>query len=152
MSLKDVEVNGERLDPVELRARVLALRREREATGVALDLDERLTLQEEAMELLIDRILLVQEARRLRLDPTEDEVTMTLREIAPRFDGVVGCRAAAETEESRADIGRRMMVDRVVEYWRSSVPAPRGDEVRTYYRHNREQFYGPELIHASHFV
>jgi peptidyl-prolyl cis-trans isomerase C len=152
MSWKGAEVNGEQLNGSELRERALALRREREASGQMLDLEQRMTLQEEALELVIDRMLLVQEARRLGLEPHEAEVTRTLQQIAPRFDGVAGCRAAADTQESRADISRRMMVDRILERWRSPVVAPRGEEVRSYYRRNKEQFYVPELIHASHFV
>jgi parvulin-like peptidyl-prolyl isomerase len=44
------------------------------------------------------------------------------------------------------------MVDRILDRWRAAVRAPGAEELRNYYRRNKEQFYTPELIHASHFV
>jgi parvulin-like peptidyl-prolyl isomerase len=150
--LKKIEINGELLDSAEVRTRASELRREREASGLALDLEQRLALQEEALEILVDRTLLLQEARRLGLAPGESEVAKLLQEVAGRFDGVAGCRAGMDTPESREDLSRRVMVDRILDRWRAVVRAPGAEELRSYYRRNKEQFYTPELIHASHFV
>jgi parvulin-like peptidyl-prolyl isomerase len=150
--LKKIQINGELLDPAEVRARASELRREREAAGLELDLEQRLALQEEALEILVDRTLLVQAARRLGLAPGESEIAKLLQEVAGRFDGVAGCRAGMDTPESREDLSRRVMVDRILDRWRASVRAPGAEELRSYYRRNKEHFYTPELIQASHFV
>src|ERR1700749_818885 len=86
--LRDLEVNGERLNGAELRSKALELRREREAAEQVVDFDQRLALLEEAQELLIDRLLLVQEARRLGLMPGEEEIGRKLQEVAGPNDGV----------------------------------------------------------------
>jgi parvulin-like peptidyl-prolyl isomerase len=150
--LKKIDINGELLDSAEVRARASELRHEREAAGLELDLEQRLALQEEALAILVARALLLQEARRLGLAPGESELAKLLQEIAGRFDGVAGCRAGADTPESREDLSRRVMVDRILDRWRAAVRAPGTEELRSYYRRNKEQFYTPELIHASHFV
>lgn len=150
--LKELEINGELADLIEVRVRAANIRQEREASGVALDLEQRLAVQDEALALVVDRMLLVQEARRLGMTPDEQEITNLLQEIAARFDGIAGCRAGMDTPESRIDLGQRVMVDRILDRWRASVRAPQNDELRSYYRQNKEQFYAPELIHASHFV
>jgi PPIC-type PPIASE domain/SurA N-terminal domain len=152
MSLRNLEINGERLDASEISATTSSLRREREAAGESVSLADRLALQDEAIEILIDRTLVIQEAQKLGLVPTESDLSQALAETAKRYDGIAGCRAGADTPEVRADLRRRLTVDCVLEHWRLAVASPRADEIRSYYSKNKEQFYTPEMIHASHFV
>ena len=152
MPVKSLEINGDRLDRTEILAKSAALRRERETAGQIINFDQRLAFEEEALAILIDRTLLVQEARRLGLILDQSELGRLLATIACRYDGVAGCRADADTPESREDLSRRWTVERVLERWRSAVPAPRGEEVRTFYSKNKGSFYAPEMAHASHFV
>jgi len=150
--MKEVTVNGELLTKDEIRARVAQARLEREAAFGPLSLEARLTVQDEALRALIDCMLIIQEGRRLSLLASEHEVDAVLRQFARRYDGVDGCRAGADTAESREDIARRIMVDKVVARWREAGRRPRLSELRDYYRNNQEQFYAPERIHASHIV
>ena len=150
--MKWVIVNGEVLTQAEIRSHAANLRREREASGRQLNLEERLELQGEALQVLVDRMLMVQEARRLSLVPSGVEIDAVLSQWAKRFDGVAGCRAGADTPESREEIARRITIDKLLGHWRSSARRPRLAELQNYYRANKPQFYEPEMVHASHIV
>ena len=150
--MKEVIVNGELLTLAEIRARAAQIRLEREAAAGPLSLDARLTLQDEALHVLIDRMLIIQEARRLALVATDDEVSAVLQQFAKRYDGINGCRAGADTAETREDTSRRILVDKVIDRWRAAARRPRISEVRDYYRAHQHQFHEPETIQASHIV
>jgi peptidyl-prolyl cis-trans isomerase C len=150
--MKQLKVNGETLTQAEVRSHAATLRGEREASGRQLDFEERLALQEEALQLLVDRLLMVQAARRLSFVPNDAEVDAALAQWAKRFDGVVGCRAGADTPESREEMGRRITIDKLLSHWRSATRRPRLAELQAYYQAHKQQFYAPEMVHASHIV
>jgi len=148
----ELTVNGEVVTQADIRARAAQIRLEREAAIGPLSLESRLTLQDEALHLLIDRTLIIQEGRRLNLVATDAEVQAVLQHFATRYDGLEGCRAGSDTAESREDIRRRILVDKVLDCWRAASRRPKVSELRDYYRINQHQFYAPETIHASHIV
>jgi parvulin-like peptidyl-prolyl isomerase len=145
-------INEDSIGTEELRSEMARLRRQLEAERGPLEMEERLHLRTEALDILIERTLLIQEARRLQLTPSEDEVRQTMASLVPRFDGVAGCRAGMDTPESRLDIARRMTIDRVVGHWRSAVRHVKVAESREFYRKNRTQFHTPEMVNAAHIV
>ena len=114
--------------------------------------EERFALRPQAIEDLIDRMLMQQEARRLKLQPTEGEIDATLASVAPKYDGSEGCRADAADAESREDITARLMVDHLLAKWLDGVRPPKIHELREFYRKNQEMFRTPELIAAAHIV
>jgi parvulin-like peptidyl-prolyl isomerase len=150
--LTDLEINGEPLNSAEVRARASQLRDERRAAGADKFSLAQSELQTEALESLIDRLLLVQEARRLDLEPRPSEVDETLAKMAGRYDGVAGYRARVNTPFTQQDVRRRMMVDRILDRWRASVRRPRAEEVSRHYARNKERFYAPERVNAAHIV
>lgn len=147
-----IEVNGEIIYADEIRARMASMRAESEASGRELSAEERFALRPQAIEDLIDRMLLRQEASRLKLQPSDTEVEAALASVAPKYDGSEGCRADAADPESREDITRRLMVDRLLARWFDGVRQPKMHEMREFYRKNQESFRAPELIAASHIV
>ena len=147
--MKEVTVNGEVISQEEVRARATQIRLERETAAGPLPLDSRLALQDEALHLLIDRTLILQEARRLSLIAADAEVKAVLLQVARRHDGLDGCRAGADTGE---DISRRILVDKVLDRWRATARRPKFSELRDHYRKNQQQFYAPETVHAAHIV
>jgi len=147
-----VEVNGEMIYADEIRARVAMMRAQAEASGQELSAEERFALRPQAIEDLIDRLLLRQEAVRLKLQPTAEEVDATLASVAPKYDGSEGCRADAADPESREDITARLMVDRLLARWFDGVRPPKTHEAKEFYRKNLESFRTPELISAAHIV
>jgi len=147
-----VEVNGEIIYADEIRGRMALLRAQAEASGRELSADERFALRPQAIEELVDRLLLRQEAMRLKLVPTEAEIDAALAKVAPKYDGSEGCRADFADTESREDIAARLLVDRLLGRWFESVHPPKIHEMREFYRKNQESFRAPELIAASHIV
>lgn len=128
------------------------MRAEAEASGRELSAEERFALRPRAIEDLIDRMLLQQEGRRLKLQPDEAEIEATLASVAPKYDGSEGCRADAASPESREEIAARLLVDRLLAKWLGEVRPPKIHECREFYRKNQESFHSPEVIAASHIV
>jgi parvulin-like peptidyl-prolyl isomerase len=147
-----IQVNGEILYADEIRARMASLRAQAESSGRELSTEERFALRPQAIEDLIDRMIMLQEARRLKLQPSDAEIDSTLASVAPKYDGSEGCRADAADPESREDIAARLMVDRLLARWLEGVRMPKTHELREFYRKNQESFRAPELIAASHIV
>lgn len=147
-----VLVNGEPVPETEIRAQVAGLRREFESRGMELTLEQRLGLRDRAIEHLIERILIYQECRRLRLAPTPAEIEETANSLVPRADGVSGCRAGTDLTEVRGEAERRLTFERLFAHWCRNLKPPKSTEVRDYYRRHQDQFHRPETVHASHIV
>lgn len=148
-----IEVNGEPIYAQEIRARVSLLRAQNEEDARReLTPEERFRLRPEAIQDLVDRTIMRQEAIRLRLMPTEAETAATLAELAPKYDGTEGCRADAANEESREDIRSRLLVDRLLARWFEGIRQPKSTETREFYTRNQAEFAAPEMIAASHIV
>ena len=147
-----VTVNGEPVSEAEIRGEMAALRAYREGEGEQLTFEQRLGLRDEAIDMLIERVLLFQEARRLKLTPSPEEVTRLTEEIAPRAAGTDGCRAGVDLAEVQSEAVRRITFDLLMEYWCRNVKAPKMTELREYYNANQAEFLRPEQIHASHIV
>jgi peptidyl-prolyl cis-trans isomerase C len=148
-----LEVNGEPIYAQEIRARVSLLRAQKEEDARReLTPEERFRLRPEAIQDLVDRTIMRQEAIRLKLTPTEAEIDATLAELAPKYDGTEGCRADAANEESREDIRSRLLVDRLLARWFEGIRQPKSTETREFYTRNQAEFAAPEMIAASHIV
>jgi parvulin-like peptidyl-prolyl isomerase len=146
------EVNGELISNAEIRAEMAALRLERERSGEEVSLEDRLALRRRAVETLIESRILLQEARRLELTPPESEIERVAALLAPRGDGVSGCRAGADTDVLRREAERRLMIGALLDHWSSKVPLPSASAVSKYYRENREEFALPEMVRVAHIV
>lgn len=147
-----IEVNGEVISNADIRAAVAQLRMEREQAGLEASLEDRMAMRDEAIRMLVERTLLLQEARRLGLTPSQEAVEQLAESIAPRGDGVSGCRAGVEMEELRRAAERRLMIDALLETWCAKVSPPPVAAVNKLYRENRERFALPEVVRVSHIV
>ncbi len=148
-----IEVNGEMISNAEIRAAVAQLRMEREQAGMEeASLEERMALRDEAIRALVERTLLLQEARRLKLTPPPEEVAQLAESFAPRGDGVSGCRAGVEMDELRIAAERRLMIEALLRLWCAKVPPPSAAAVSKMYHENRERFAIPEVALVSHIV
>jgi len=147
-----IEVNGEVISNAEIRAAVAQLRMEREQSGVEASLEERMALRDDAIRALVERTLLLQEARRLELTPSAEDVERLAESLAPRGDGVSGCRAGADMEDLRRAAERRLMIEALLDAWCANVGPPSAAAVSKMYRENRERFAVPESVWASHIV
>ena len=116
-------VNGEPLAQSEIR-RQANLMRERfvQESPGADPLEFEMQIWEEARQVVIDRTLLRQAA------------------------------LAEPDEEIRACLDSELKIQRFLDRASAKVPPPKNSEIADYYRKNRERFYRPEQVHASHIV
>jgi hypothetical protein len=80
---------------------------------------------------LIERVFLDQEAARLGIVIQPEEVNRHTDLHAP---------------EIRADIERRLRVDRLVEFWKKDLKPPGAKKIRQIYENRREDFRWPPSI------
>src|SRR5581483_1761476 len=147
-----LEVNGQIITREELRLEAARLRQQAGASSENQSFFEReLEIQSEAEQLLIDRALLEQEAARSGLEITEGEILQALSG-ARRSDGIAACRADIITSEARAEVKRRLAVDKLLERWCQGVKPPSPAAVRDYYTRNRDQFHAPERVRVSQII
>jgi hypothetical protein len=146
------KVNGFLIRGLEVRAEAAIVRREAESRGAELSLEDRLALPGLALERLIDRALLRYEAQRRGLVPAEAEIRRSLAELAPRSDGVSGCRAGVASPENLEEARWRLAIDRLTTSCLAAVKQPHVREVGGFYRKNRDLFRTRELAHVRHLV
>lgn len=147
-----LEVNGEIISNAAIREQIAFLRALLEGEGGELSLEDRLDLRTRAIDNLIERTVMMQEARRLGLSPSPEEIEETAADLSPRGEGISGCRAGADATKLRADAERGLLLNRLLDYHWDRTPAPSASEVRKYYRANRETIHTPEMVRASHLV
>jgi hypothetical protein len=146
------KVNGVLIRTADIRSEVAMIRREAETAGAQLSMEERMAFPDLALERLIERTVLRTSAEQLGFTPSEEQVWDALVRLAPRNDGVSGCRAGMASEENLDDIRQRMAVDRMVESCTGQVRRPKIQQVREFYRNNSERFWTPELAHVRHLT
>jgi hypothetical protein len=132
-----LEVNGVRVPAEAIRAEAARLRQEALAAGeeVTLDLANQLVLRAE--QFLIERVIVEQEATRLGIVIPPEEVN---------------CHTNLHAPEIRADIERRLKVDKLVELWTKDLKPPGAKAIRQIYTHQREDFLVPEFIFVEQIV
>lgn len=145
-------VDGVPILASEIRKETAALREEAENNGEELSLEERMGLRQTAIQNLVDRILLLREATRAGMTVTDEEVQTALAEIAPRVDGVEGCRAGMDSAENLEDIANRLRVDKLRQLWLSKAPKPKKGEAKAWYLKNKETMQFPAAAHAMHIL
>lgn len=151
-SLKLIEVNGQSITAEEIRTAATRKREEIEGNGRILTPNERLKIREEVIDSLVDRKLLLQEARRLSLTPSSEAIATAARNLFPRIESVTGCRAGDRAELLLREVEEDLLVRNLVEHWSREVPRPKPSEARDFYRKNRELFWTGELAWAAHIV
>ena len=145
-------VDGVPITASEIRKETAALRAEAESEGVELPLEARMELRQTAIENLMDRILLLREAVKSGMTVTDEEVQQALAELAPRVDGVEGCRAGMDSQENLEDIANRLRVDKLRNFWLSKAKRPKKGEAKAWYLKNRETMQFPAAAHAMHIL
>ena len=145
-------VNGDPITDAEIRAETAMLRADLEREGSPLTLEQRMSLREEAIDILVERVLLYQEAARLKIAPSAAEIGELAATLAPRVDGEQGCRAGTDQELVRKEAERRLTLDRIIENWCRNLRPPKSTEVRNYYQSHQATFQRPEIIRAAHIV
>ncbi|MBE7159015.1 MAG: hypothetical protein INR62_11385, partial [Rhodospirillales bacterium] len=145
-----LDVNGQIIPLAEIKKRAAELRHSVGAQDTSVDAGVH--WQEQAAHALLERALLVQEAVRLFGEPAAAAIDSLIAEHGRRYDGVAGCRAGSDTPELREDLRRRLLIDALLEHWRSTIRRPSAEEVRSFYSKNKQKFFLDERVWASQIV
>ncbi len=153
-----ITVNGETVQPVLIENERDSLR-ERYGPppdGVGLKAHEE-RIEADARENAIERLLLIQEARRAPLEIRPDEVESRMHALLEEHGGKQAFLrrtgfSEADLERLRADFADGLRLERYMESICRHVPPPTEEECLAYYREHGEEFGVPERIHASHIV
>jgi parvulin-like peptidyl-prolyl isomerase len=146
------KVNGWLIRAADIRTEAAVIRQETESQGAELSLEDRLALPEMARERLIERTVLRTSAQRLGFNPSEHEVQEALARLAPRNDGVSGCRAGMATPENIEEIRQRLAIDKLMHSCLDKVRRPQAWQIAEFYRKNAVHFWTPALAHVWHLV
>ncbi len=119
-------INGETIDDAVIRAESSALRPRYEEMVQGQDpVEMEMQLRDWSRENVIERVLLRQEA---------------FKDPAPVPPGM--------EPEAEAQYRLQLLIGRVT----AKVPRPKNKEIADYHRKNKEQFWTPEMVRASHIV
>lgn len=151
-------VNGEPVDPAIVAQEQLFLRR-RYADNFAPDQQDALEqrVQEDAVQNALERLLLVQAARKTGSPIARKRVEARLAELRQQLGGDEALAGhlgvpAGDTNSLRAKIEDELRYDDLLEELVRSVPGPSPEECRSYYEEHRAEFQLPELVRAAHIV
>lgn len=114
-------------------------------------------LRQQAIESLINQNLLLQEATRQGITPTEEDVDSQIEAIVAQFPS----RAAFESQLGlsgltidvlREDIKRNLKIQKLVEAQFPPDLEATDEEIKEFYSANTAQFEQPEQVEASHIL
>lgn len=142
-----VIINGETVDEEQVTAEVERLRphyeqyvQENDGEGS----DEQLA--EWARENVIERTIVLQEARNRPIEIPAEEIDGAFEQIKDQLAD------DADADAVKADIELRMKVDRMMSEITDTVEAPSDEEIRAAYDSHIDELMAPEQVHASHIV
>lgn len=111
-------------------------------------------IMSDARENAIERLILIQEARKIVPDPTEEEVNQRIFQIQEAYGGQE--RFGKMTDEDKAKFRTGMSdsikLERYFEIICRDVPSPSEEECLKYYQDHKEEFKTVEMVRASHIV
>ena len=142
-----VTVNGETIDETQVTEEVERLRPHYEQyvqENGGEGSDEQLI--EWARENVVERTVVLQEARNRPIEIPAEEIDGALEQIKDQL------AEDADADAVRADIELRMKVDRMMAEVTEGIAAIGDEEIQAFYDAHLEQLTAPEQIHASHIV
>lgn len=117
----------------------------------------RPTLQQQALDKLINTELLMQEAGRTNVKPTEKEIEAEVDELKNRFPSPEAFQQrladiGVTDQNLRDDIIKQLKITSVVETVVENVPSAEDAAIKDYYDSNPDDFLVPEKVRASHIL
>lgn len=147
-------VNGEPVEDAEVRqvAKLIYARLIEESDPGESPLSVQLRASEWALENVIDRTLLKQEALKDAEPIAPDDLEAAIAQIQSQSPGRSGCVLPGSEQAFREEAKVNLCIERFIRKITAKIPGPKQKDVTDYYRKNRGAFYVPELIHAAHIV
>ena len=154
-------VNGKNITTQQLDEEVTAVKKNLEQQGFSFEGEQGKEfedmLKQNVLEQMIDQELLMQEAERLKLMPTDKEIEAELAGIKEQLgsEGEYKKFLAANgvNEPKLKDMIKQQQAwAKVQEKITAEVPEPTEEEINDYYESNKEQFSQPEQRQVSHIL
>jgi hypothetical protein len=146
-------VNGEAVDDAAVReeARKMRPRFMEEVSGMD-PVEAEMQLRDWARENVFERMLLRQQAL---ADPEAvpgEVIEGGLETIRNEAGGQAGCGIRTSDEDIRKQVEVQYRIERLVHRVHEKTERPRTKDISDYYKKNKDRFWTPELIHATHVV
>ncbi len=108
------------------------------------------------LESLIQLELVKQEAKRLKVEPTDKQVNDYLTQLQTQYGGKKGLddamkQSGVTQDQLKSSVQSRLMVDAVTKKIAKET-VPSNDEVKAYYDANTAMFLQPAQVHAAHVL
>ena len=146
-------VNGEAVDDAVVReeARAMRTRFMEEISGID-PVDAEMQLRDWARENVFERMLLRQQALADPESIPPEIIDQGLQTVRTEAGGQAGCGTRTSDEEIRKQVELQYRIQRLVQRVQENTQRPRAKDVSDYYKKNKDRFWTPELIHATHVV
>ena len=114
-------------------------------------------IQEKAVEQAIGARLLMDEANRLEITVTDDEVDARVAKIAEDLEGPAELQKRLDAQrttlrEFRENIRRGARVEHLVEQITADIPEPTDDDLRAHFEAHRDEYTRAERVLAQHIL
>ncbi len=150
-------VNGREISRSTFEQQMQAQMQQYQAQGMEIDEEQREAIEEQLLDQLIARELLLQDGEDRGIAPSDDEVSAQLEQIRSQFPNEEAFQEALEQqnltlEEIESDIAEQIIIEEILQ---GDVLADAGvgeDAAREFYEENPELFETPPQIRASHIL
>lgn len=156
---KKIKVNGQEIPAEAIQYELERLTRFYVQNGLSEEqLREQLPhLLDQAIQQTIGQKLLMEEAIRLEIPVTEQELDEAVAKIEAQVGGVDKFKQALEAQKTPLETFRRNMasgvrVDKLVAQITADVPTPTAEEVATYFNTHRDEYVQDAKVLAQHIL
>jgi peptidyl-prolyl cis-trans isomerase C len=153
-----VEVNGIKLTQNEVDAQMNKIIAAVQSQVPPDQIEKvKLDMRKRIIDNFITRTLLTQEADKLTIVASEDEITSAINEIKSKLPQGMTLEAALKQggmsmEEMRKDITFSVRVNKLMESQMKDDKKPSDEEIKKYYTDNKKQFSTSETVQARHIL
>lgn len=150
-------VNGNEISREAFDQQLEAQMQQYQAQGMEIDEDQRSAIEEQLLDQLVARELLLQDGEERGIAPDEDDIEAQLEQIRSQFPSEDAFEEALEQqnltlEEIESDIAEQMIIEEILESDVLSDSDIGEDAAREFYDENPDLFETPPQVRASHIL
>ena len=152
------KVNSEIITLMKLEDRVAVFLNQMKAAGSVVTGLEKSKIMKEVLDGMIAENLQIQEAKKLGMVVTEEELQKSLDGIysknnitVEQFEDILNSEGS-NFDDYKKIIRDQILVSRIVQMHLAGSSSPREKSVRKYYRKNKKNFWIPEKMILSHIM
>jgi len=117
----------------------------------------QMTFRTQALENLINKTVLVQEADRQGMKPSPEEVDARVKKITERFSNPEDLKNALgamgiSVEDLRGEVADGMKVENLLDKNLAKSKEPSQEDIQSFYKEHQQDFQKPEKVRASHIL